>query len=99
MQIALVGLGKMGGNMVQRLVAGGHEVVGFDRDPKAVANVAEHGAKGSTSLADMISKLQKPRAVWLMLPAGDPTQSTLDEVMKHLEPGDAVIDGSNANWK
>ena len=99
MQIALVGLGRMGGNMVQRLVGGGHEVVGFDRDPKAVANVAEHGAVGSTSLADMVSKLKKPRAVWIMLPAGDPTQSTLDEVVKHLEPGDAVIDGSNANWK
>jgi 6-phosphogluconate dehydrogenase len=89
----------MGGNMVQRLLLGGHEVVAYDRDPKAVAAVVEKGAKGSTSLADMMSKLSAPRAVWLMLPAGDPTESTLREVIAHMEKGDAVIDGSNANWK
>ncbi len=99
MQIALVGLGKMGGNMVQRLLQGGHEVVAYDRDPAAVAAVVDKGAVGASSLADMVSKLKHPRAVWLMLPAGDPTESTLQEVIKHYEKGDIIIDGSNANWK
>ncbi len=99
MQIALVGLGKMGGNMVQRLLQGGHEVVAYDRDPKAVAAVVEKGAKGASSLKEMIGKLSAPRAVWLMLPAGDPTESTLRELAAHLQKGDIVVDGSNANWK
>jgi 6-phosphogluconate dehydrogenase len=99
MQIALVGLGKMGGNMVQRLLGGGHEVVAFDRDPKAVAAVVEHGAVGASSLEDMLGKLQAPRAVWLMLPAGDPTESTLRTIVGQMQRGDIVVDGSNANWK
>jgi len=99
MQIALVGLGKMGGNMVQRLIAGGHEVVAYDRDPKAVAAVVEKGALGATSLGDMLNKLQAPRAVWLMLPAGDPTETTLHEIVAMMQIGDIVVDGSNANWK
>ncbi len=99
MQIALVGLGKMGGNMVQRLLGGGHEVVAYDRSPEAVAHVVEKGAVGASSLADMVSKLKAPKTVWLMLPAGDPTESTVREVAALLGKGDAIIDGSNANWQ
>lgn len=99
MRIALVGLGKMGGNMVQRLLGGGHEVVAYDRSPDAVAAVVEKGAIGASSLDDLVSKLEGTRVVWLMLPAGDPTESTLKEVAKRLGKGDVVVDGSNANWK
>ncbi|MBK7397855.1 MAG: decarboxylating 6-phosphogluconate dehydrogenase [Myxococcales bacterium] len=99
MQIALVGLGKMGGNMVQRLLGGGHEVVAYDRSPEAVAHVVEKGAVGASSLADMVSKLKAPKTVWLMLPAGDPTESTVREIAALLGKGDAIIDGSNANWQ
>ncbi len=102
MRIALVGLGKMGGNMVQRLLGGGHEVVAYDRSADAVAAVVEKGAIGATSLEDAVSKLGEagePRAVWLMLPAGEATESTLREVADLLVKGDVVVDGSNANWK
>jgi 6-phosphogluconate dehydrogenase len=99
MQIALVGLGRMGGNMVQRLLGGGHQIVAYDRDPKAVATLVEKGAVGASSIDDMMSKLTAPRAVWLMLPAGDPTESTMQAVVKHMSKGDIVVDGSNANWK
>jgi 6-phosphogluconate dehydrogenase len=89
----------MGGNMVQRLLGGRHEVVAYDRDPRAVAAVVEKGAVGATSLGDMISKLRSPRAIWLMLPAGDPTEATLREIAGALGEGDIIIDGANANWK
>jgi len=89
----------MGGNMVQRLLGGGHEVVAYDRSPEAVAHVVEKGAVGASSLADMVSKLKAPKTVWLMLPAGDPTESTVREVAALLGKGDAIIDGSNANWQ
>src|SRR5947209_2593982 len=77
MQLAMVGLGRMGANLVRRLMAAGHECVVFDTDPKAVADLAGEGAVGSESLEDMVSKLQQPRAVWIMVPAGDPTQAVV----------------------
>ena len=99
MQIALVGLGKMGGNMVQRLLGGGHQVVAFDRDPKAIAAAVEKGATGATSLEELVSKLQKPRAVWVMVPSGTPTEATLQELAKRMDAGDVIIDGGNSNFR
>jgi 6-phosphogluconate dehydrogenase len=99
MQIAIVGLGKMGGNMVKRLLGGGHQVVAYDRDPAAVERLAKEGAVGASSLADLVSKLEAPRAVWVMVPAGGPTESTIVELSKLLSPNDIVIDGGNSNFK
>ncbi|MBX3204206.1 MAG: decarboxylating 6-phosphogluconate dehydrogenase [Labilithrix sp.] len=99
MQIAIVGLGKMGGNMVKRLLRGGHAVVVWDRDPAAVARAANEGATAATSLADLVTKLEAPRAVWVMLPAGDPTEDTIRELGTSLSANDIVIDGGNANFK
>lgn len=100
MQIAIVGLGKMGGNMVRRLLrGGGHEVVGWDRDPSVVDELAGQGAVAAGSLADLVSKLSAPRAVWVMVPAGDATESTIGQLATLLEPGDIVIDGGNSNFK
>ncbi len=99
MQIALVGLGKMGGNMVRRLLRGGHSVVAYDRDPAAVARVVAEGAKGAASLAELASLLEAPRAVWVMIPPGKPTASTIDELGGLLAKGDIVIDGGNSNFR
>jgi 6-phosphogluconate dehydrogenase len=99
MQIAIVGLGRMGGNMVKRLLGGGHKVVAYDRDPAAVERLAKEGATGASSLADVVAKLEGPRAVWVMVPAGAPTESTIQELGKLLSPNDIVIDGGNSNFK
>jgi 6-phosphogluconate dehydrogenase len=98
MQIAIVGLGKMGGNMVKRLLGGKHEVVAYDRDAAVVASLAKEGATGADSLADMVSKLKGPRAVWVMVPAGDPTEATIKELSSLLSADDIVIDGGNSNF-
>jgi len=99
MQIAMIGLGRMGGNMVRRLLRGGHQCVVFDRNPEAVAELAKEGAVGASSLADVVAKLEKPRTVWLMLPAGEITEGTVGALAGHLEAGDAVIDGGNSYYK
>ncbi|HVA92936.1 MAG TPA: decarboxylating 6-phosphogluconate dehydrogenase, partial [Chloroflexota bacterium] len=99
MQIAMIGLGRMGGNMVTRLVQGGHQVVAYDRSPEAVQTSVDHGASGANSLQDLVSKLQAPRAVWVMVPAGDPTEGTITELAGILSPGDTIIDGGNSNWR
>ncbi len=99
MQIAIVGLGKMGGNMVRRLLQGGHQVVAWDRARDAVDKMVAEGATGATSLADLVSKLQAPRAVWVMVPAGGPTESTIQELAELLAPNDIVIDGGNSNFR
>jgi 6-phosphogluconate dehydrogenase len=95
----MVGLGKMGANMTERLVKGGHEVVGYDRDPDAVKRVVEAGAGGAESLADLVSQLDPPKQVWVMVPAGEPANSTLEALAGLLEPGCTVIDGGNSNYK
>ena len=77
MQIAMIGLGRMGGNMVTRLIQGGHQVVAYDRSVAAVQASVDHGAVGADSLADLVAKLQAPRAVWVMVPAGGPTEGTI----------------------
>jgi 6-phosphogluconate dehydrogenase len=99
MQIAMIGLGRMGGNMVRRLLRGGHSCVVFDRNPEAVAELGKEGAVGASSLADVVAKLDPPRTVWLMLPAGEITEGTIGALAGHLEAGDAVIDGGNSYYK
>ncbi|MBL8606920.1 MAG: decarboxylating 6-phosphogluconate dehydrogenase [Myxococcales bacterium] len=99
MQIAMIGLGRMGGNMVRRLLRGNHEVVVYDRDAAAVEKLVGEGAKGATSLADLVSKLKAPRAAWVMVPSGAPTQATIDELAGLMEKGDIVIDGGNSNFR
>ena len=99
MQIAMVGLGRMGGNMVRRLMKGGHSCVVYDRGADAVAALAKEGATGSNTLQEMVAKLQKPRAVWIMVPAGKPTEDTVQALAGLLESGDTIIDGGNSFFK
>ncbi len=99
MQIAIVGLGKMGGNMVRRLLGGGHSVVAFDRDASVVERLVKEGAIGATSLQDVVERLAPPRPIWVMVPAGAPTESTIAVLSNHLSPGDIVIDGGNSNFR
>jgi 6-phosphogluconate dehydrogenase len=98
-QIGFVGLGKMGGNMVHRIRRDSdHEVVAFDFDEKAVKQAVKHGSVGASSLAELVKKLQPPRLVWIMVPAGKPTQETVDKLAKLLDPDDTIIDGGNSKW-
>ena len=99
MQIAMIGLGKMGGNMVKRLLKGGHQVVGWDRDQAVVDALAKEGMTGASSLAELKEKLSAPRAVWVMVPSGAPTDNTIKELGTILEANDIVIDGGNSNFK
>ena len=99
MDIGMIGLGRMGANMTTRLLGGGHRVVAFDRSPDAVAAAVKGGATGAGSLAELVAKLPVPRAVWVMVPAGDPTESTVRALGDALAKGDAVIDGGNSNYK
>ena len=97
MQLGMVGLGRMGANMARRLLKKGHECVVFDVSPKAVGELAHEGASGATSLSDLVKKLAKPRAVWLMVPAAVADQ-TIAELLPHLEAGDILIDGGNSYY-
>jgi 6-phosphogluconate dehydrogenase len=98
MQLGFVGLGRMGLNMVTRLVRGGHAVVAYDRSAEAVAHAEAAGARGVSSLDALVSPLMPPRAVWLMVPAGDPTEATIAALADLLSPGDTIIDGGNSNF-
>ena len=97
MQLGMIGLGRMGANMVRRLLKGGHECVVFDMSAKAVSELAKEKAIGSASLAEFAKKLTKPRAVWLMVPAGVVDKSIAD-LLPHLESGDILIDGGNSYY-
>jgi len=99
MKIAMIGLGKMGANMTQRLIEHGHEVVAFDLSEKAREGAAAIGAETAASLEEVAAKLEAPRVAWVMVPAGDPTTSTITSLAGHFEPGDVVIDGGNSNYK
>ena len=94
----MVGLGKMGGNMVQRLLRGGHEVAVYDLNAEAVQKLAALGATAASSLEELAGALQAPRVVWVMVPAGDPTEQTLRSLAGLLQPGDVLIDGGNSNF-
>ena len=98
MQLGFVGLGKMGLGMVERLVRGGHEVVVFDRSTEAVSKAQALGTKGAPTLDALVSALSSPRAIWLMIPAGAPTESTVSALADLLSPGDIVIDGGNTDF-
>jgi 6-phosphogluconate dehydrogenase len=98
-QIGFVGLGKMGGNMVHRIRRDSeHEVVAFDFDEKAVKLAVKNGAAGASTLKELVKKMAAPRMVWIMVPAGDPTQETVDKLAKLLERGDTIVDGGNSKW-
>lgn len=98
MKIGMVGLGRMGGNMTQRLLDGGHEVVAFDRNEETVAAAEGQGAIGARSLEELVSKLEPPRAAWVMVPAGAPTEQTIDQLVALMASGDTIIDGGNSRY-
>ena len=99
MKIGFVGLGKMGGNMVERLLLDGHEVVAFNRSPGAVAQAVEKGAVGAESLEDLVQKLPGRKIVWLMIPAGAPVDAHVATLLPLLQKGDILIDGGNSYWR
>jgi 6-phosphogluconate dehydrogenase len=99
MELGMVGLGKMGGNMTVRLVRGGHTVVGFARKKEVVDVVVKEGAKGADSLANLVAQLKPPRVVWLMIPSGAPVDQTLEQLHPLLAPGDYIVDGGNSYYK
>ena len=99
MELGIIGLGKMGAFMTERLVRGGHRVVGFDRDAAAVGRVKEKGAAGVGSAENLIAQLKAPRAIWLMVPAGAAVDQTIDLLAPHLAAGDTIIDGGNSYYK
>lgn len=99
MQLGMVGLGRMGANMTRRLMHGGHQLVVSDLSPDSVKHLASEGATGSSSLEDLVGKLKAPRAVWIMVPAGDATEQTVQQLAQHLQSGDTIIDGGNSYFK
>ena len=99
MQLGMVGLGRMGANLVRRLMRDGHDCVVYDVNPDAVKALAGEGATGAESLEDFVAKLDKPRAAWVMVPAGEITEKTVDELAALLESGDAIIDGGNSYYR
>jgi 6-phosphogluconate dehydrogenase len=99
MQLGMVGLGRMGANIVRRLIRDGHECVVYDVNPKAIEELAGDGATGASSLDEFVSKLEKPRAAWVMVPAGEITESTVHDLADRLESGDAIIDGGNSYYR
>ena len=99
MQLGMVGLGRMGANMTRRLMHGGHALVVSDLSADAVKQLGSEGATGSSSLEDLIAKLTPPRAIWIMVPAGGPTEATVQKLSAHLQAGDAIIDGGNSYFK
>jgi len=98
MQMAMIGLGRMGGNMVERLMRNGHETVVYDRSADVVAKYQKMGSTPARDLADIVSKLKTPRVIWIMVPAGDPTEQTIEALVPNLTRGDIIIDGGNSNF-
>ncbi len=99
MELGFVGLGRMGGNMVTRLLRDGHRIVAYDRLADAIGLAAAHGAAAATALADFAAMLRAPRAVWVMVPAGDPTETTIQALAGILSTGDTIIDGGNTRYE
>jgi 6-phosphogluconate dehydrogenase len=99
MQLGMVGLGRMGANMTRRLMRGGHSMVVWNLSPEPVKKLSSEGATGSSSLEDLVKKLTPPRAIWIMVPAGGPTEAIVQKLAQYLEAGDAIIDGGNSYFK
>ena len=99
MELGMIGLGRMGGNMTQRLLGGGHHIVAYDPNEQARLSVVNAGAIEATSIAELVSLLSPPRAVWVMVPAGDVTDETIDTLSVELSVGDTIIDGGNSNYR
>jgi 6-phosphogluconate dehydrogenase len=99
MELGMIGLGKMGGFMTERLVRGGHRIVGYDRDAAVMQKISEKGIVGASTLEKLIGELKAPRAVWLMVPAGAPVDQTIELLLPHLAPGDTIVDGGNSYYK
>jgi 6-phosphogluconate dehydrogenase len=99
MQIGMIGLGRMGGNMVRRLLRGGHECVVFDRNPASVEELAKEGAIGASSMEEFVAKLAPPKTAWVMVPAGAPTEAVIQDLGERLGEGGVVIDGGNSHFK
>ncbi len=98
MELGMIGLGRMGANMTERLVLGGHRVISYDRSPEAIQRVVDKGALGAHSLADFVQQLSIPRAIWLMVPSGEPVDSTIAQLLPNLSEGDLLLDGGNSNY-
>ncbi len=99
MDIGMIGLGRMGGDMARRLMRGGHRVVVYDSQPQAVQALVDEGADGASSIEELAGQLPSPRVVWVMVPSGEPTESTIDALADALSPEDVIIDGGNSNYK
>jgi len=99
MQLGMIGLGRMGGNIVRRLMRHGHSAVVYDKDANAVGALAKEGATGSATLEEFIGKLEKPRTAWIMLPAGHITETAIEALSRLMQPGDVIIDGGNTFWQ
>jgi 6-phosphogluconate dehydrogenase len=99
MQIGMIGLGRMGGNMARRLLRGGHQVVGYAADAASIASVAAEGAIGAPTLDELVSKLHRPRAAWVMVPAGDATEQVVNDLATRMQAGDTIVDGGNSHYK
>jgi 6-phosphogluconate dehydrogenase len=99
MELAMIGLGKMGGNMAERLLRGGHRVVAHARTEESIRAAEANGAVGARSLDEVVAKLKSPRVVWMMVPSGEVTETTLSNLLERLSPGDTIVDGGNSNYK
>ncbi|HEX9455037.1 MAG TPA: decarboxylating 6-phosphogluconate dehydrogenase [Candidatus Binatia bacterium] len=99
MELGMIGLGRMGANMTERLILGGHRVITYDRSAEAIQRVVDKGALGAHSLADFVKQLTLPRAIWLMVPSGDPVDQTIEQLLPSLTEGDTLVDGGNSNYK
>jgi 6-phosphogluconate dehydrogenase len=98
MKLGMIGLGRMGGNMVERLLRGGHQVVAFARSAESVREAAARGAVGAFSIGELVEKLEPPRVVWMMIPVGRPVEETISELQPRLAPGDIIVDGGNSRF-
>ncbi|MGH7794953.1 MAG: phosphogluconate dehydrogenase (NAD(+)-dependent, decarboxylating) [Candidatus Binatia bacterium] len=99
MELGMIGLGRMGANMTERLVRGGHRVISYDRSAEAIQRVVDIGAVGAHSLADFVKQLTPPRVIWMMVPSGAPVDQTIEQLLPNLSKGDILIDGGNSNYK
>ena len=99
MELGMIGLGRMGANMTERLVGGGHRVISYDRNAEAIQRVVDIGGVGAHSLADFVKQITAPRIIWMMVPSGAPVDQTIEQLLPNLAKGDILIDGGNSNYK